>query len=470
MSSDKKLEKKLETMIALKGFMVIVVAALCSVAIYYIFPYDEMARKGLALLFFIAVLWLTEAIHVSITALLIPVLVVLLGFTHKNSHGVLVPYDIKLALSTFANPIIYLFFGGFALATALHIQKLDKKIAMYLITLSGSHLGIATMAICCVTAFLSMWISNTATAAMMLPLVLGVLTHLDKEKDRNTFVYILLALAYSASIGGLGTLIGSPPNAIAAAALGMDFADWIKIGMPMVIILLPMMLLVMYFIFKPNLNRKIILAKEEIPWNAPRVATIVLFSFTALFWIFRKPLAKFLDIALSDGLIALAAAILVVALGLASWKEVDRGTDWGILILFGGGLTLSAVLQSSGASLVLGQEVARIFSSAPIFVLIIVVATFIIFLTEFTSNTASAALLVPVFATIASEVGLPKEVLVLIIGLGASCAFMLPVATPPNAIVFGTKLIKQSEMLKAGIYLNFASIGIVSLYAYFFLR
>lgn len=470
MLSVDKLEKKLETLVALKGFMVIVVAALCSFAIYYLFPYDVMVKKGLALLFFIAVLWLTEAIDVSITALLIPVLVVLMDFTYANSHGVMTSFDIKKALSTFANPIIYLFFGGFALATALHIQKLDKKIAMYIIAASGSHLGIATIAICAVTAFLSMWISNTATAAMMLPLVLGILTHLDKEKDRSTFVYILLALAYSASIGGLGTLIGSPPNAIAAAALNMDFADWMKIGLPMVVVLLPLMLIVMYFVFKPNLNRKIDLEQEDIPWNAPRIATIILFSTTAFFWIFRKPLAKFLDLALSDGLIAITAAILVVALGLASWKEIDRGTDWGILILFGGGLTLSAALQSSGASLVLGQEVARIFSNAPIFLLIVVVATFIIFLTEFTSNTASAALLVPVFATIASEVGLPKEALVLIIGLGASCAFMLPVATPPNAIVFGTKLIKQKEMLKAGLYLNFTSVGVVSLYAYFFLR
>lgn len=470
MQNNQKLEKKLETLIALKGFMVIVVAALCSVAIYYIFPYEEMAKKGLALLFFIAVLWLTEAIDVSITALLVPVLVVLMDFTHTNSHGIMVPFDIKMALSTFANPIIYLFFGGFALATALHIQKLDKKIAMYLIAASGSHLGIATVAICVVTAFLSMWISNTATAAMMLPLVLGILAHIDKEEDRNTFVYILLALAYSASIGGLGTLIGSPPNAIAAAALDMDFADWMKVGLPMVVVLLPTMLIVMFFIFKPKLNRKILLEQEEIPWSAPRIATIILFSTTALFWIFRKPLAKLLNVALSDGLIALTAAILVVALGLASWKEIDKGTDWGILILFGGGLTLSAVLQSSGASLVLGQEVARIFSSAPTFILIIVVATFIVFLTEFTSNTASAALLVPVFATIASEIGLPKEVLVLIIGLGASCAFMLPVATPPNAIVFGTKLIKQNEMLKAGIYLNCVSIGVISVYAYVFLR
>lgn len=469
MNSKEKLEKKVQTLVATKGLVVIVIAAIFATMIYYIFPYDEMARKGLALLFFIAVLWLTEAIDVSVTALLIPVLAVVLGFTHKNAHGVLVAFDIKTALASFANPIIYLFFGGFALATALHIQKLDKKIAMWIISASGSHLGIATIAICAVTAFLSMWISNTATAAMMLPLVLGVLTHLDKTKDRNTYVYILLSLAYSASIGGLGTLVGSPPNAIAAAALDMDFASWIKIGMPMVIVILPMMLIVMYFIFKPNLNRKIVLEKEHIPWNAPRVATIVLFVVTALFWIFRKPLTKILDIPLSDGLIALAAAVLVVAFGLASWKEVDKGTDWGILILFGGGLTLSAVLKSSGASLVLGQEVARIFSSAPTFILIVVVAAFIIFLTEFTSNTASAALLVPVFATIASEVGLPKEVLVLIIGLGASCAFMLPVATPPNAIVFGTKLIKQKEMVKAGIFLNFACIGIISVYVYFFL-
>lgn len=198
-----------------KGWILIIVAAVVSLILYQVLPYDQNANKGLALLTFIGILWLTEAIHITITALLVPVLAVLLAMPMARGDE-LVPISTQAALATFADPVIFLFFGGFALATALHIQKLDKKIAMWIISMSGGHLGISVLAIFVVTAALSMWISNTATAAMMLPLALGLLSHLDVSKDRKTFVFILLGIAYSASIGGLGTIVGSPPNAIAA--------------------------------------------------------------------------------------------------------------------------------------------------------------------------------------------------------------------------------------------------------------
>ena len=170
-----------------------------------------------------------------------------------------------------------------------------------------------------------------------------------------------------------------------------------------------------------------------------------------------------------DSFIAMVAAVVVVMSGVVSWREVARNTDWGTLMLFGGGITLSVLMEKSGASAALGNEVAASFGHASPLVIILVVAAFIIFLTEFTSNTASAALLVPVFATIAAKMGMNQEVLVLIIGIGASCAFMLPVATPPNAIVFGSGLIKQKEMMQVGFLLNILSIIVVSAWAYFFL-
>jgi len=186
-------------------------------------------------------------------------------------------------------------------------------------------------------------------------------------------------------------------------------------------------------------------------------------------WIFGGKVAALLGITSPDSWIAVAAAIAVVVSGAASWKQVADNTEWGVLFLFGGGLTLSALLQSSGTSLVLGQQVAQTFGNAHPFVVILVVAIFINVLTEFTSNTASAALLVPVFAAIGAEMGMPPEVLVLVIGIGASCAFMLPVATPPNAIVFGTGLIRQREMISVGLVLNVFCIILISLWAYFFL-
>ena len=182
-----------------------------------------------------------------------------------------------------------------------------------------------------------------------------------------------------------------------------------------------------------------------------------------------KQIGAAFDISSMDAVIALLAAVAVVSFGLVSWKQVSDNTDWGVLMLFGGGIALSNILKVSGASLVLGETVANGLQTAPLLVVMIAISAFIIFLTEFASNTASAALLVPVFLAIAEHMGLPHEVLVLIIGIGASCAFMLPVATPPNAIVFGTGLIKQTEMMRIGIVLNIASTFVVGFWAYFFL-
>lgn len=197
--------------------------------------------------------------------------------------------------------------------------------------------------------------------------------------------------------------------------------------------------------------------------------TIIVFVVTALSWILSKQIGEYFAITDTDAVVALSAAVAVVSLGLVTWKQVSDNTDWGVLMLFGGGIALSNILKVSGASLVLGETVANALSSAPLIIVMLAISGFIIFLTEFASNTASAALLVPVFAAIAASMNLPEEVLVLIIGIGASCAFMLPVATPPNAIVFGTGLIKQNEMVRVGIILNIISMVIVGLWAYFFL-
>ena len=444
-----------------KGLIITAIAAIISLIVFNVLPFDTDVNKGLSMLLFIGTLWLTEALHVTITAILVMIIGVAVGIPD---------FDTKSALSSFANPTIYLFFGGFALASALHVQSLDKKIALKLISLSGGKLGNAVMLIFFATAMLSMWISNTATAAMMLPLAIGMLSQVDREKDRGTFVFVLLGIAYSASLGGLGTIVGSPPNAIAAKALEISFIDWMKFGLPLAFVLTPLLLGAMYLVLKPNLNVRInSIDQPDIPWTKPRIITIVVFIVTALSWIFGNKLGEYFEISDIDAIIALSAAAAVVSLGLVSWKQVSDNTDWGVLMLFGGGIALSNVLKSSGASLVMGETVANALMTTPLFLVMLAIAVFIIFLTEFASNTASAALLVPVFVAIAEQMGLPIEVLVMIIGIGASCAFMLPVATPPNAIVFGTGLIKQSEMVRVGIVLNIVASVIVACWAYFFL-
>lgn len=443
-----------------RGLMIAIVAALISAVLYQILPYDSDVNKGLTILAFVAIMWFTEAVHITVTALIVPLFAILFKIPDM---------DTKAALAGFADPIIYVFFGGFALATALHMQKLDRKIAVWLISLSRGNTFVAVHLLFAVTAFLSMWISNTATAAMMLPLAMGLMSHLDKEKDRNTFVFVLLGIAYCASIGGLGTVVGSPPNAIAAKALNLDFAGWMKFGLPMMLALLPLMLFSLFVVLKPNLSAKVEVEHEDIPWTLHRVIAMLIFLAAAVAWIFGDTLKKELGISSPDSFVALTAAVAVVIFGVVRWREVARNTDWGVLLLFGGGITLSTLLQKSGASAALGQEMASTFVLAHPFIVILAVSAFIIFLTEFTSNTASAALLVPVFASVAEQMGMPKEVMVLIIGIGASCAFMLPVATPPNAIVFGTGIVTQRDMLKVGMVLNILSIALVAAWAYFFL-
>lgn len=448
-----------------RGLIIMAIAAVASVILYNVLPFDEMANRGLAMLLFVGTLWLTEAIHITATAIIVPLLAVFLGIPTFDDPK----KGVTAALASFSNPIIYVFFGGFALAATLHVQKLDRKIAFGIVNMAKGHLGVAVLLIFAVTAGLSMWISNTATAAMMLPLAIGLLSQIDREKDRNTFIFVLLGIAYSASIGGLGTLVGSPPNGIAAKALDIDFAGWMRFGLPIMLVLMPVLLGAMYLFLRPNLKQKVEMTNENIPWTLPRILTMVVFLVTATSWIFGKQLSEKFGFGSPDTVVALSAAVTVLALGLVSWKQISDNTDWGVLILFGGGIALSNVMKESGASAVLGEGVANMLSVAPAFVIVLAIAAFIIFLTEFTSNTASAALLVPLFLPIGEQLGLPPEVLVMVIGIGASCAFMLPVATPPNAIVFGTGHIRQKEMMSVGLLLNVISVIIVSIWAYFFL-
>ena len=343
--------------------------------------------------------------------------------------------------------------------------------------LARGNFALAALYIFFTTAFLSMWMSNTATAAMMLPLAIGMLSQLDYEENKNTYVFVLLGIAFSASIGGIGTLVGTPPNAIVATNLNITFAQWLQYGIPIVIIFMPLMILVLYVTFKPNLKFQINTDLEQkIPMDTQKYITLIIFAIVAMCWIFSSYINPFVSnllgfekkIANFDSVIAILAAVLVCAFRVVSWKKVQENTDWGVLMLFGGGITLSLVLKDSGVSKIMADGIINLIAGGHLFLIGLLVSLFIVFLTEFTSNTASAALLVPLFISMAESLGAPPLGSALIIGIGASCAFMLPVATPPNAIVFGTGYIKQSQMVRVGIYLNVLCSIIIALMAYFF--
>ena len=234
----------------------------------------------------------------------------------------------------------------------------------------------------------------------------------------------------------------------------------------------------LYVMLKPNLKVNFELQVEKIEMNRQRITTLVIFAVVAISWIFSKQLNGMLSSMLGlsknigsfDSVIALLAAVLIAVAGVASWKQIQDNTEWGVLLLFGGGLTLSEVLKNSGASKIMADGIVFLIEGGHLYIIGLIVATFIIFLTEFTSNTASAALLVPIFISIAQALNVAPLGLALIIGLGASCAFMLPVATPPNAIVFGTGQVKQSEMVRVGLVLNIVCVFIIATVAYFFWR
>ncbi|MEQ9617594.1 MAG: SLC13 family permease [Deltaproteobacteria bacterium] len=446
----------------MKKNLVIVLSGLVSFAIYFLLPVEKEILKGLSILFFIAALWLTEAVPLTVTALLTPILAVLTGIL-----------DVKGALSHFANPVIFLFMGGFALAAALHKHGLDELIAGRIMKAAGKKSLYSILGLFLSTALLSMWISNTATAAIMLPVALGIISNFkDPSPSRDAF--ILLGVAYSANIGGIGTIVGSPPNAITAANLGLSFRDWIAVGAPIVAILMPIMIAVLYYVLKPALPERNIQPSGNI--NAPKTRDMykvgLIFLVIVTLWLFSRPISKMLGIEGDfDSIVALFGIFLLVFFRTIKWNEIQRFTDWGVLILFGGGLVLSAVLSETGASGYLAGLVETHMSVYGPFPLILGSVLLMIFLTEVASNTASAAIMVPIFLALGQEtIHSSPRTIALSVGIAASCAFMLPVATPPNALVYGTEKVRQRTMIKTGLYLNIIFAVVISVVGYIFLK
>ncbi|HOX68547.1 MAG TPA: SLC13 family permease [Burkholderiaceae bacterium] len=423
-----------------------------SALVYAIAPAPDALRIGLAIFVLIGGLWMTQALHLSVTALLVPLLAVLAGLM-----------DPRTALASFAHPIIFLFLGGFALAAALQRQGLDQVLARGVLGLAAGRRLVAAVLLFALTGLLSMWISNTATAAMMLPLALGLLREQDGPPER---AFVLLGVAYSASIGGIGTLVGSPPNAIAAAQAGIGFAEWLRIGVPLVMLLLPLMAGVLFLVLRPHFG----VETPQSPGHStpqvftrPQRITLVVFGVTAAGWIGAAPLGRLLGIAADvDSVIAVAAIVALVASGAIGWPDIEQRTQWGVLLLFGGGLALSEVMAISGASRFMAGALTSALQGAPPVLILLGVVTFVVFLTELVSNTAAAALLVPIFVGVAVALDLPAPLLAAAIAVSASCAFMLPVGTPPNAIVYATEQVPQATMMRCGLVLNLVCIAVIT--------
>jgi sodium-dependent dicarboxylate transporter 2/3/5 len=426
--------------------------------------------------------WATEAIPVPVTALIPLILFDPLGI-----------FSISEAAAPYANPTIYLYLGGFIMALTLERWNLHRRIALAIVSKTGTDGRRLIGGFMFVCAILSMWMTNTSTTMMLLPIVLSVSVVIRdnvpdlSEKTRNDFqIAMLLGLAYSASIGGLATLIGTPPNALLMGFMAdnygieISFARWMLVGVPVSFVMLPIAWIALTrFLFPCDIpassavkNHLRELRNELGPMITAEKRVATVFACLIASWMFRQPVTGALGITgVSDTGIVIAAAVLLFLLPsgdakrprLMIWEDVIR-LPWGVLVLFGGGLSLAAAVAQSGLALWLGEQLAPL-SAWGTAVLVVAAVALVIFLTELTSNLATTATLLPVMGAIAIQAGVPPIVLTVPITIAASCAFMLPVATPPNAIVFSTGAISIPQMVKAGVFLNLIGIVIVSIAA-----
>jgi len=435
------------------------------------------AWKVLGIALCMAFWWLTEALPVPVTALMPLIAFPILGV-----------FSFKVAATPYAHPLIFLFMGGFIIAKAIETWNLHQRIALLIVRAFGTRPDYLIAGFMLATASLSMWVSNTATTVMMLPIAISIIGVLNEKEEAevatNTATALLLGIAYSASIGGAGTLVGTPPNALLAAfaqdRLGIEigFAEWMAIGLPVVFVMLPLSWLLLTRVTCPVARRPIPGAEKIIkaelkalgPMSIEEKRVAAVFALTALSWVFRPLISNIVPgIGLTDSGIALIGALSLFIIPsnqedgscLMTWPKAVT-LPWGVLLLFGGGLSLAGAISKSGLADVIGGSLTGL-AGFPILILIAAVTALIVFLTEITSNTATTAVFLPIVATVAASTGIAPLELLVPVALAASCAFMMPVATPPNAIVFASDRLTVGQMARAGFLLNIIAIVVIVL-------
>jgi len=453
---------------------------------------EGLSSEGVAIAastVWIAVWWITEAVPIPVTSLLPLVLFPL-------TQGL----DVKETASSYGDETIFLFMGGFMIALAMEKWNLHRRIALTIISVIGTNSDRIVLGFMVATGFLSMWISNTATAMMMVPIGLAIIYQFSETLKDDPSVYttpqnfsfgkaLMLGIAYSASLGGISTLIGTPPNTLLAGAINtmygieLSFAKWMLFGVPLAwTFLFIAWFYLVKFAFPTKVKqipggREVIDDQRTALGKASTEEKLVLtvFSLAAFSWITRTFfLAKFIP-GISDGVIAITFAILLFIIPsknkkgdfLLDWDTAVK-LPWGILLLFGGGLAIASGFTESGLSEWIGTQLTGL-QGVNLLIVITLVTALVIFLTEITSNTATASMMFPIMASLAVALGFHPYALMVAAAVAASCAFMLPVATPPNAVVFGSGYLRIPDMAKAGFALNILGIVLVTVAIYILL-
>ncbi len=415
-------------------------------------------------------LWILEIIPIYLTALLPLVLAIPLG--------ILKPVDLAIA---YGNSNVYLFLGGFILALGLEKWRVHEQIAHGILTIVGDSKPRILLGFIFSTGLISMWISNTATALMMLPMAMAIIHALPVNHQKSKFsLYLVLSIAYASSIGGMATLVGTPTNTQMAAILEQNygitigFFEWMKIALP--ISLLMLFITYVYFYFSLGKERLDVhdfkIVKK--PWSTEQIRVVLVFGGVVFLWIFKDLISDLTPIKYDDENVAILGAVLLFIIPanktkkpLLNWSDTEK-LPWGILLLFGGGLALAKMLEVNGIVALL-TDVLTSFNNESIFVIIVAMVAITIFASELLSNIALVVICVPIVAAFAKSAGLDILQLCIPLTLAASCAFMLPMGTPPNAIVFSSGFVSMGQMARAGFVLNIIGIILISFFGIFFL-
>ena len=457
-------------------------------------PGNPQVTYTLAIALLMAIWWVTEIVPLAITALIPVVLFPLLGIMNGK--------DVS---ATYFNHVIFLFIGGFLIALAMQKWDLHKRIALKILMLTGVSPGRILLGFMLATAFLSMWISNTATTMMMIPILISIIRKLEESIGRKSVakysIGLLLGVAYSASIGGIATLVGTPPNLSFArifqimfpGAPEISFAEWFLFAFPLSVGFFVIVWVYLFFMFRPKKHHWVNIEKETFqkqykalgPVSFEERIIFIDFILVAVLWLFRSDL-RFGDFVIpgwsnifnnpeyiNDGTVAIAMSVILFLIPSRSEKgkrlmnwTTARGIPWNIVLLFGGGFALATGFKESGLSMWFGGQLSWTVEYHPILI-IFMIALMMTFLTELTSNTATTEMLLPILAGLSVSTGINPLLFMLPATLSASMAFMLPVATPPNAIIFGTGRLQVMDMARAGLLLNILGAIFITLVTYY---